>query len=768
MPAPITVAINIIGSVGGSLPKAFSSTIAGLKGIQHQANLTSGAMRGLFGFGVLGAGIGAFAGMKAFLTEGVKLAREQENSYARLTVELRNQALLHHQNLDLVQGQTNEILKQAKALESYTGMSRNVFLQGATQLAQTRISPAQIRRLQPIIANLLADQRMKGQPESSMADIYGAVTQAIRGRGQALARLGVYITDAESRMMKLSSLTGNFSYSLSVISKRINEAFGGAAARRLKTFEGQMEMMRTHTQAWQRVFGKAFEPVEQALTKIGVIILDAFGRDALSTLKTFSAWITKVADNFNVWMANFKKTYLPAIEAFGKGVWKSIIEAFQWIIAHKTELLDVFKELIALWAIMKVIAIGIWLYSLLNPINLVIAAVVLLTLTWRNYYTELVDIWNRTREMMFGSKSFTAPMAAHGLAPGYPSGNSAAAQAFRRSHGWGTAVRSALPIEKGWVQTFLDFIKPIDDAFEKFRVKFWKGWDKGLADFKIDWGNITAWLIQNWNSTVDAVTKAWKAFLDWWNPAGGTGSQTPGGSHYPAAGGGGGGGGSGGGEAAIQSGNVAGYRGAWASNWVRLPSGRMLYSPPPTMLGYSPYEQHPWEGDSSNIGPLRNRLYVGSNIGLGINIQKQKGLNFGDWVYVGPGSNYAARGIRDPWQGWRQFNETSSRVWGMELYSADHAERFANAGNRRILRIMKAKEMKEQQSRHNPEIHPHEGASAVHIHNNVTYNLHGGTSDLENRVAHLHRNHIDNLKRDMEEVFHRLARGSFVNRSAWT
>lgn len=749
MPPPITVAINIVGNLGSSLPRAFSATIAGLKGIQRQAQMTSGVMRGLFGLGTLGAGVAAFAGVKNFLAEGVKLAKEQEVAATRLSIEMRNQAIMRHQSLDLAQKQTAEITKQARVLQRSTGMNQNVFIQGASQLAQTRISAEQIRRLQPLIANLLADQRMKGQGQANYADIYGAVTQAIRGRGQALARLGVHLTDAESRMMKISALTGQFGWSLAIVERKLRE-LGGSSKAWLQTFEGQMEAAQTRMQWWQVGFGKVWQKVELSIVKLGVVFMDTFGQDILNVFGQFSNWLVKLTSDHSKWIKFIKTVAVPVMQDF-RVIWGQIIKAFSWISENGEAVVNIFKALVALWAVAKVIAIGSWFMSLLTPIGLVTAAVVLLALTWKNYYTELVDIWNRTREMIFGSHSFTAPVAAHGLAPGYPSGNSAAAQAYRRSHGWGTAVRSALPIEKGWVQTFLDAIKPIDQAFEKFRIKFWQNWDKGLEQFKTDIGGIFAWLIQHWNSTIDAVKNAWNAFISvWTNTPGGSGNQAPGQSGYPAGGGGSPG------TAFMPTG--PGYHGVWQPPWVRLPSGRILQSPPPTAAGYSVYEQYPWEDRTSRQGPFENALILGKGIGLGMNVQKQLGVNFGDWVNLGRGGKSL---------GWRQMNETSSRPWGVEFFTNKRDE-WTRGGPVQILKVLRKAEMEKEKAQQTGRSYPADQSSAVHIHNNVTYNLHGSSSDLEHRVASLHRNHIDNLKRDMEEVFHRLARSSFVNRAAWT
>jgi hypothetical protein len=53
----------------------------------------------------------------------------------------------------------------------------------------------------------------------------------------------------------------------------------------------------------------------------------------------------------------------------------------------------------------------------------------------------------------------------------------------------------------------------------------------------------------------------------------------------------------------------------------------------------------------------------------------------------------------------------------------------------------------------------------VTINYNVTNHIHGG-EDLENRMAAIHRRHLDQLHRDMEEVTYRQNRAAFDGASA--
>ena len=73
---------------------------------------------------------------------------------------------------------------------------------------------------------------------------------------------------------------------------------------------------------------------------------------------------------------------------------------------------------------------------------------------------------------------------------------------------------------------------------------------------------------------------------------------------------------------------------------------------------YRSYEEYPWEGHSSQYGPLNNPLGEGYGIGLGPVLQERYNAPVGSWVYVPP-------------YGWRQVNETSAAKGGegIELFT---------------------------------------------------------------------------------------------------
>jgi hypothetical protein len=255
----------------------------------------------------------------------------------------------------------------------------------------------------------------------------------------------------------------------------------------------------------------------------------------------------------------------------------------------------------------------------------------------------------------------------------------------------------------------------------------------------------------------------------------------------------GGAGGWAGGDITRGWGPVAPYRGVWQPPWVRI-SNRILPSPPPNQQGYVTYEEYPWEGYSSRHGPAGNPLVLGKGVGLGLNVQKQLGIGFGDWVNLGGGL------------GWRQVNETSSRPWGIEFFTNRPGQYTGQYPRIQVLGTMRAADLARRANRQNapavpsplpsaatsaqpdiktmsreafkhltPEVQQRmrelgvaPGGGGVTINYNVENHFHGGSADIEHRVATQHRAHIDNLKRDVEEVLHRMARASFVNRAAWT
>jgi hypothetical protein len=76
---------------------------------------------------------------------------------------------------------------------------------------------------------------------------------------------------------------------------------------------------------------------------------------------------------------------------------------------------------------------------------------------------------------------------------------------------------------------------------------------------------------------------------------------------------------------------------------------------------YKVFEQYPWEGHSSNYGPKGNRLKPPYGVGVGKNTRRSLQVRQGDWIHM-------------PDIGWRQINESSSKIDGIELFATHRDE----------------------------------------------------------------------------------------------
>lgn len=837
----INIAIALTGAVSASLPRSINTTISNLQRLQNQARRTAMTFAGLnlgrfggglLGLGAAGGGYAAFASFRNMMEESVRLAKEQENVTALLTVQLREQARLRHQDLGIADAQLGAIQKQARALQEQTGIYQNVYLKGAAILAQAGLTTQQIQHMQPYIAQLIVANRMMGKSAEDMGEVYQAISKAVVGMGRNLLSVGVKLDPITRELMVMAAKMHDFAYNINILEQTIAKVYGGAAVKYMRTLIGQADLAAAHIKDWKRRFGDAIIPVQLQLVRLQGQLFDIFGPYTLVLLKKFEFGINLITKEF---MRNRE-----AIKNLVAQGWGKLIMLWQWFKDNRSWLVP-FLAFIAKWFVMSRIGMIAW-WAALSPIISILrilmplvgavsavlsgpvgltaatiaaaAAAVLLV----NHWDKVKDFFSRDNigrtifENIFGTKKTLEAFG--GFAPrATPAGS---ARGIKRAQpvikGWiqelkeslGEFFMVTLPREfPGWIKAVYHELEAFSDKVEKWTTKMvdvvWgmiqpelqKYWNIAVDDAKEIWGKLTKWFDDTWKSIIKELQEAWEGVVKRfdekiWEPlkAGfkgvgdaiqtyllgplkslndlwrtfleslnlGTGGEPPGPGRgglrlnpasYTTN------------EGTIRQGDIT---------WVRSLTGNTSLPSEPTAGGFKIWEQYPWEDRSSRFGPNRyrgqegNPLRLGYGVGIGRYIQSALGIRQGDWVYL-------SKGI-----GWRQINEASSRKWGVEFYSRFRGE-YDKLGDIQILKIRRLGEnvIREVERR---RVIPGEGggteASAVHVHNHVTYNIHGSTHDIENRIANLHRQHIENLKRDLEEVHYRLARNSFVNRAAWT
>jgi hypothetical protein len=156
---------------------------------------------------------------------------------------------------------------------------------------------------------------------------------------------------------------------------------------------------------------------------------------------------------------------------------------------------------------------------------------------------------------------------------------------------------------------------------------------------------------------------------------------------------------------------------------------------------------------------------VPNEIGLGTNLQKQYGVSpfkRNDWVKV----QFADGTVQ-----WRHLMETSAAKGnsGIEFWSASRNEYLRHGSTAKIIGVSHGQpsdlnavdlSKKTAPTPAKSDALKDSSGNPVSVSYNVTNHIHGG-EDLERRMAAIHKQHIDQLTKDIAEVTYRNNRSAF-------
>jgi hypothetical protein len=629
--------------------------------------------------------------------------------------------------------------------------------------------------MQPALANLIVCNRQMGKTAEQSQEIYEAIGRGVMGFGKGLKAIGIEMNPLMQRVLKMNAEMGQYAQNAIILVRETMRQHGGAFAEWMRTLPGQAIAAVADTQLAMKQIGDSMLPMQQMVQitvgKLLPVLVPPIVRLANIVSTHFAEWVrlidSKVVPAFKklvrqgwdflnkaiVWFQHNSKWFIPWITEAVKaiGLWTFVLGPLaQGIVLVKNALIAL--SLANPWAVIA-IASGVAAYAVITD--------------WMGVKKHIADFW----EWMVGSTNFTSTFAPKALPKG----------SLRQ-------IQKALPLEPGLITRFADWIETIrpivrakvrtwldetgtalDTGFKGWLVTIGQSWDAAFLKWIKDASaTIKQWLFDTgkaWDDTAskwfdpliaglrrvgdalqDYVINPWQRFF-----GGGGGGSRPGGT-----------------------GSGSGI------NWLKGYLGNTtLPRPPPNAAGYVGYEEYPWEGHSSNYGPSGNHLILGKGVGLGVNVQKQWGVQQGDWVNQGGG------------YGWRQINEASSRKWGVEMYT----NRVGSVPGRiPILGVMRNSDMQGMKRMQSapavasplPSLHDMSkdaykhldpatrarmqemGTAPVTINYSPTYHINAGSmDDLKRHLATEHRRHIDELKNDLAQILCENRRSSLVNASGF-
>ncbi len=243
------------------------------------------------GFGALTAGAVLFA------KQSIDAAKDQVRIEKLLETTMKRTS-------NASKEQIQAIKDEASALQNVGVVGDEVALAGANQLAVYGLRSNQIKKLMPVLNDMIAKEKgLNGTQEDAvaMADVIG---KAMNGKTKGLLKYGVSLTAAEEKLFKTMKQEQRMEF----ISKKLNESIGGTNKALRETDEGKIVAAKN---AW----GDMKEEV---------------GKKLLPYLGKFAEWF---------------ETKIPAIQNFILGIADKIQELVTKAEPYITQIKDMFGKI---------------------------------------------------------------------------------------------------------------------------------------------------------------------------------------------------------------------------------------------------------------------------------------------------------------------------------------------------------------------------------------------------------------------------------------
>ncbi|MFZ9967472.1 MAG: hypothetical protein ACO3IN_10815, partial [Steroidobacteraceae bacterium] len=202
----------------------------GMNRAEGRAKSLSGTMSNLLGPALIGAAAAAGAFATKLAVDGVKAAIEDEASVTKLAKALENLGMAHD---------TAPIEAYIDSLEQAYGVADTDLRNAYAQLARTTGDVEEANKALAIALDVAAGS------SKSLDSVVTALGKAYSGNTGALGKLN---TGLDSATIK----TGD----MAAITQELTDLFGGSAQAQAKTFQGQLDRLKTGAENLTEAFGK--------------------------------------------------------------------------------------------------------------------------------------------------------------------------------------------------------------------------------------------------------------------------------------------------------------------------------------------------------------------------------------------------------------------------------------------------------------------------------------------------------------------------------
>ena len=311
------------------------------------------------GKAMIGFAVGAGFAIKKYLGESIQAYQAQNRAEVMLTNTLKKHGITNQKTI-------KSLLDYGGEMQKVGVIGDEVVQMGMNELALYGLKEDQIKRLTPKMLDMLVKEKGLNATMEDSAAVGKTIAKALAGKTKGLQTYGVFLTDAENKMLK----TMNTEKKVAFLSKKIEKSVGGMNKELLNTPEGALNSLKNAYGDIQEEVGKKLQPT---ITTVFGAMAEAF--------EDIKPRILQLLDQLEQFRPTLEKGLKVGVELVVKSV-ETLFNALEWVKNNWNWILPTIKALarlvVVMYTVKKVVALVMFVMNAITvlslPVTLVIAA----------------------------------------------------------------------------------------------------------------------------------------------------------------------------------------------------------------------------------------------------------------------------------------------------------------------------------------------------------------------------------------------------------
>lgn len=290
------------------------------------------------GKAMIGFAVGAGFAIKKYLGESIQAYQAQNRAEVMLTNTLKKRGITNQKTI-------KSLLDYGGEMQKVGVIGDEVVQMGMNELALYGLKEDQIKRLTPKMLDMLVKEKGLNATMEDSAAVGKTIAKALAGKTKGLQTYGIFLTDAENKMLK----TMKTEQKVAFLSKRIGKSVGDMNKELLNTPEGALNSLKNAYGDIQEEVGERLQPT----------ITTVFGAMA-QAFEDIKPRILQLLDQLEQFRPTLEKGLKMGVELVVKSV-ESLFHALEWVKNNWNWILPTAKALTilvgAIYTVEKVFAL---------------------------------------------------------------------------------------------------------------------------------------------------------------------------------------------------------------------------------------------------------------------------------------------------------------------------------------------------------------------------------------------------------------------------